>query len=72
MHTNPHPDMIHAITNDMFLDYLWIRLNAGKAGGTSMVVNLLFPDTQETMVATLENGTLNHRTGPRLKSPTPH
>ena len=58
-------DMVRAIPNDMFLDYLGICLNAGKAGDTHMVLNLAFPDVGETFVVTLEYGVLNHRAGAR-------
>eukprot|EP00906_Rhabdomonas_costata_P002802 RCo004359 len=65
---NPgNADIARAIPMDMFLDYLGICLNAITARDTRMVLNLVFTDSGETFVLTLENGTLNHRAGATKK-----
>lgn len=58
-----NPDVIRALSNDMFLDYLGVRLNAAKADDKRLVLNLVFPDTKESFVLTLGNAVLTHRPG---------
>jgi len=60
-------DMIRALPNEMFLDFLGVRLNAGKAAGKRLVLNLVFPDTKETFVLTLGNAVLTHRANSQQK-----
>lgn len=56
-------EVVRAIPPDLILDYLAIRLNAVKAGATRLVFNMVFPESGETFLVTLENGVLNHRAG---------
>jgi len=56
-------EVVRAIPHDLLLDYLGIRLNAVKAGDMRLVLNLVFPESGETFLVTLEHGVLNHRAG---------
>ena len=44
----------------MFLDFLAIHLNGPRAGDQKYTWNLIFPDTQEKFVLTMQNGVLNY------------
>jgi len=57
------PDMIKAMTTELWLDFLGIRLNSKKADGKSFVINLLTPDNNEKFVVELSNGTLTNIKG---------
>ena len=59
------PDTVRAMTLDMFFDYLGVRLNAEKAAGATMKLNLDFGDPDGTYLLQLENGVLNHTAGMR-------
>ena len=54
------PDVIRALTLDMFFDYLGVRLNGDKAQGKTMVLNWQFSDTRQNYVLNLENSALTH------------
>jgi alkyl sulfatase BDS1-like metallo-beta-lactamase superfamily hydrolase len=57
------PDMIKAMTTELWLDFLGIRLDSKKADGKSFVINLLTPDNNENFVVELRNGTLTNIKG---------
>ena len=57
------PDSVRAMTLDMFLDYLGIRLNGPKASGTRLTLNVEFTDSEERAVLELANGALIHLLG---------
>ena len=38
------PDLVRAMSLDLFFDYLAVRLNGEKAEGQRFVLNWLFPD----------------------------
>jgi alkyl sulfatase BDS1-like metallo-beta-lactamase superfamily hydrolase len=59
------PDMIRALSTSQFLDVLGIRLNSAAAADSAFVVNLITPDTDETFVIELSNGTLTNLAGYR-------
>jgi len=63
------PDMVRALSTLQFLDFLGIRLDSGKVGDTAFVLNLVTPDTGETFVVELSNGTLTSLDG--VLSPSP-
>lgn len=48
------PDVIRALTLDMFFDYLAIRVNCARAEGKHWVMNWHFTDTEQRYVLTLE------------------
>ena len=52
------PDVIRALTLDMFFDYLGVRLNGDKAQGKTIVLNWQFTDTRQNYVLNLENSAL--------------
>jgi alkyl sulfatase BDS1-like metallo-beta-lactamase superfamily hydrolase len=54
------PDVIHAMTLDMFFDYLGVRLNGDKAQGKNIVLNWKFTDTRQSYVINLENSALTY------------
>jgi alkyl sulfatase BDS1-like metallo-beta-lactamase superfamily hydrolase len=49
------PDLVRAMSLDLFFDYLGVRLNGEKAEGRRSVVNWVFSDLGRTYVANLEN-----------------
>jgi alkyl sulfatase BDS1-like metallo-beta-lactamase superfamily hydrolase len=63
------PDMVRALSTLQFLDYLGIRLDSTKVGDAAFVMNLVTPDTGETFVVELSNGTLTSLQGFIADSP---
>ncbi len=57
------PDMIQAMTTELWLDFLGIRLDSRKADGKSFKINLITPDNKEKFVVELSNGTLTNIEG---------
>jgi len=56
-------DSLKAVSNDLFFDFLGVRLNAAKAEGKKMAINWNFTDSNQQFVLTLENSALTHVTG---------
>ncbi|WOX05613.1 alkyl/aryl-sulfatase [Microbulbifer pacificus] len=54
------PDTVRAMDLDLFFDYLAMRLNADKAAGKRIVINMDFADIGEKYVLEMVNGVLNH------------
>ena len=52
------PDVVRAMSLDLFFDYLGVRLNGEKAEGRRLVVNWVFSDLDRGYVANLENSAL--------------
>ena len=52
------PDMIRAMTTELWLDFLGVRLDSKKAAGKAFKINLATPDNDEKFVVELSNGTL--------------
>jgi alkyl sulfatase BDS1-like metallo-beta-lactamase superfamily hydrolase len=63
------PDMIRAMSTDLWLDFLGIRLDSSKAEGVSFVINFATPDTGEKYVVELSNSTLTNLKGFAAKDP---
>ena len=57
------PDMVRAMTTELFLDFLGIRLDSEKADGKAFKINLVTPDNGEQFVVELSNGTLTNIEG---------
>ena len=57
------PDMIRAMTTELWLEYLGIRLDSNKAEGKAFTINLVTPDNDEQFVVELSNGTLTNIKG---------
>ena len=49
------PDVVRAMSLDLFFDYLGIRLDADKADGRQIVINWVFADLDRRYVMNLEN-----------------
>lgn len=62
-------DMIAAMTTDMFLDYMGIRLNGPKAAGKRATFNYIFTDTNEKYALYLQNGVLVYTKNKQLPNP---
>ncbi len=54
------PDMIRAMTTELWLDFLGIRLDSKKAEGKQFKINLVTPDNEEKFVVELSNGTFTN------------
>jgi alkyl sulfatase BDS1-like metallo-beta-lactamase superfamily hydrolase len=52
---------------DLFFDYLGVRLNGPKADGKKIVLNMIFPDTKQKYLVTVENAVLNYSRGKQAK-----
>ncbi len=61
------PDMIQAMSTELFLDFLGIRLDSNKADGKEFKINLVTPDNKEKFVLELSNGTLTNIKGYQAK-----
>lgn len=57
------PDMISAMTTELWLDFLAIRLDSKKADGTEFIINMMTPDNGEKFVVELSNATLTNIVG---------
>jgi alkyl sulfatase BDS1-like metallo-beta-lactamase superfamily hydrolase len=56
-------DIAGAMTDEMFLDYLAIHLDAGRAAKANLRLDWLQPDTGKAYAITVENGVLLYRRG---------
>ena len=54
------PDLVRAMTLDLFFDYLAVRLNGEKAEGVGFVLNWILPDLGQRYVLTLQNCALTY------------
>ncbi len=57
------PDMIRAMSTELYLDFLGIRMDSQKADGMEFKINLITPDNGEKFVIEMSNGTLTNITG---------
>lgn len=63
------PDVIRAMSTDLWLDFLAIRLDSKKAEGLDFVINLVTPDNGEKYVVELSNATLTNIKGMQAGKP---
>ena len=63
------PDVIRAMTTELFLDFLGIRMDSRKAEGMRFTVNLITPDNGEKFLIEMDNATLTNIQG--FQSPNP-
>ena len=63
------PDMIRAMSTDLWLDFLGIRLDGSKVAGKQFIMNLITPDNGETYVVELSNSTLTNIKGQQASNP---
>ncbi len=64
------PDLLSALTTEMFFDYLAIRLDSSQVSDVEFVANVEHPDTGEKLVLELSNGTLTTQVGFAASDPT--
>jgi len=64
------PDVVRAMTTELFLNFLGIRMDSRKAEGMRFTINLVTPDNGETFLIELENATLTNIPGFQAKDPT--
>ncbi len=57
------PDVVRAMTTDLFLDFLAIMMDSRKAEGMDFTINLVTPDNGEQYVIELSNATLTNIEG---------
>ncbi len=57
------PDVMRAMSTELFLDFLGIRMDSRKAEGMGFVINLITPDNDEKFLIELSNSTLNNIEG---------
>jgi len=57
------PDMVRAMSTQLWLDFLGIRLDSEKADGKEFKINLVTPDNDEKFVIELSNATLTNIEG---------
>jgi alkyl sulfatase BDS1-like metallo-beta-lactamase superfamily hydrolase len=63
------PDVVRAMSTDLWLDFLGIRLHSKKAEGMRFTINLLTPDNGEKFVVEMSNSTLTNIKGVQAKHP---
>ncbi len=57
------PDMIRAMTTELFLNFLGIRMDSRKAEGMQFKINFVTPDNGEQFVIEMSNATLTNIKG---------
>jgi alkyl sulfatase BDS1-like metallo-beta-lactamase superfamily hydrolase len=57
------PDVIRAMSTELFLNFLGIRMDSRKAEGLRFTINLITPDNGEKFLVELENATLTNIKG---------
>ncbi|MFS8973084.1 alkyl sulfatase dimerization domain-containing protein [Cupriavidus necator] len=62
-------DVLRAMTDAMFLDYLAISLNGDRAAGKTVAINWVQPDTGKRYALTVENGVFRYKADARHASP---
>jgi alkyl sulfatase BDS1-like metallo-beta-lactamase superfamily hydrolase len=57
------PDVVRAMSTELFLNFLAIRMDSRKAEGMRFTINLITPDNGERFIVELENATLTNIEG---------
>ncbi|MGA9579129.1 MAG: alkyl sulfatase dimerization domain-containing protein, partial [Terrimicrobiaceae bacterium] len=63
------PDVIRAMSTELFLNFLGIRMDSRKAEGMRFTINLITPDNDEKFLVELENATLTNVKGFLARDP---
>lgn len=63
------PDVVRAMTTELFLNFLGIRMDARKAEGLRFTMNLVTPDNGEKFIVELDNATLTNISGFQAAKP---
>jgi alkyl sulfatase BDS1-like metallo-beta-lactamase superfamily hydrolase len=56
-------DVVRAMSTELFLNFLGIKMDSARAEGLAFTMNLITPDTGETFLVELSNATLNNLAG---------
>jgi alkyl sulfatase BDS1-like metallo-beta-lactamase superfamily hydrolase len=64
------PDVIRAMSTELFLNFLGIRMDSRKAEGMRFTINLITPDNGEKFLIEMENATLTNIAGFQAENPT--
>jgi alkyl sulfatase BDS1-like metallo-beta-lactamase superfamily hydrolase len=64
------PDVVRAMSTELFLNFLGIRMDSRKADGMRFTINLITPDNGEKFLIEMENATLTNIAGFQAESPT--
>jgi len=57
------PDVVRAMSTELFLNFLGIRMDSRKAEGMRFTINLITPDNGEKFIVELDNATLTNIKG---------
>jgi alkyl sulfatase BDS1-like metallo-beta-lactamase superfamily hydrolase len=57
------PDVVRAMSTELFLDFVGIRMDSRKAEGMEFTINLITPDNGEKFLVELSNATLTNIEG---------
>jgi len=57
------PDVVRAMSTELFLDFIGIRMDSRKAEGMEFTINLITPDNGEKFLIELSNATLTNIEG---------
>jgi alkyl sulfatase BDS1-like metallo-beta-lactamase superfamily hydrolase len=57
------PDVVRAMSTELFLDFLGIRMDTDKAAEMAFTINLVIPDNGEKFIVELSNATLTNIEG---------
>ena len=63
------PDLVRAMTTDLFLDFLGIRVDSKKAEGMAFKINIDMPDNGEQFVLEMSNAALTNIKGQQADDP---
>jgi len=63
------PDVIRAMSTELFLNFLGIRMDSRKAEGMGFTINLVTPDNGEKFLIEMENATLTNIAGFQAAKP---
>jgi len=63
------PDVIRAMSTELFLNFLAVRMDSRKAEGLKFTVNLVTPDNGEMFIVEMANATLTNIAGFQAKNP---
>jgi len=69
MPSTSSPDVIRAMSTELFLNFLGIRMDSRKAEGMRFTINLITPDNGEKFLIEMENATLTNIKGFLADSP---
>jgi alkyl sulfatase BDS1-like metallo-beta-lactamase superfamily hydrolase len=63
------PDVVRAMSTELFLNFLGIRIDSRRAEGMRFTINLITPDNGEKFIVELENATLTNIKGFLARNP---